>query len=439
MTSRRSNSSYRPSRRKRRRISKETRTSFVFSSAIHAVLIVLIGIAGGKKLGEDVKLTEISYIEERYGMEVAKKVTVAPEKLPVLRKEEPVKREGSLFAKAKPEQKPPPGPIMNADMASVPLPKPIARETNPFEAKRLESRRRSASASIAPKVEPDQVLLSAGLSQPPREMRIASEEVALNGKVLVGRKSRLPETVEFQVDEGDVSLAGSAMTLALPSGGVAEGHPELVGGELLAGREAYRGDLPAGHLVAKSGRDRLLALAEIDVGSSAPGVAGSELGTAALLEPTAGKGLVSRGGSDAISRGVLRPGPALRQQEEPLARTMKPPSPSRAEEAPAEARRVEDEDGVSMTLSGPILDRAILVSRSPSYPEKATQRGWQGTVSIYFTVRPDGTINKILTEKASTHQVLDEAAGRCLRDWRFSPVEGAADQWGVLTIVFRLR
>jgi len=328
---------------------------------------------------------------------------------------------------------------MNADMASVPLPKPIARETNPFEAKRLESRRRSASASIAPKVEPDQVLLSAGLSQPPREMRIASEEVALNGKVLVGRKSRLPETVEFQVDEGDVSLAGSAMTLALPSGGVAEGHPELVGGELLAGREAYRGDLPAGHLVAKSGRDRLLALAEIDVGSSAPGVAGSELGTAALLEPTAGKGLVSRGGSDAISRGVLRPGPALRQQEEPLARTMKPPSPSRAEEAPAEARRVEDEDGVSMTLSGPILDRAILVSRSPSYPEKATQRGWQGTVSIYFTVRPDGTINKILTEKASTHQVLDEAAGRCLRDWRFSPVEGAADQWGVLTIVFRLR
>jgi len=77
----------------------------------------------------------------------------------------------------------------------------------------------------------------------------------------------------------------------------------------------------------------------------------------------------------------------------------------------------------------------------PAYPAAAKQQGWQGTVSIYFTVRPDGSIKKVLVEKASSHQVLDEAAKRCLEHWRFSalPTGASAEQWGVLTIVFRLR
>jgi len=62
-----------------------------------------------------------------------------------------------------------------------------------------------------------------------------------------------------------------------------------------------------------------------------------------------------------------------------------------------------------------------------------------GGVSVYFTVRPDGSVNKILIEKASAHQVLDEAAKRCLAQWRFSPLDGKAEQWGVLTVIFKLR
>ncbi len=427
----------------RRRLQSGSRVSFLISLALHVAVILLLGIGGVQKTQEEIKLTEISYLEERYGEEVAKKVTVAPEKLAAILPEDTPKplREGSIFAE---KETPPPPELMAAKMATLPIPAPKPKPVeapNPFAAAELKSRSRSKPSTTLPRVKAEDVLLSAGLTDAPRAVRQASEDVDLSGQVLVGRRARLDEATLFEVSAGDgPAIAGSSLTLSLPEGGIAEGRPDLVGGKLAEGKREYRGDLPSGHLVAdRSGRDRVTALASIQ--TAGPGAGGSGILAGAVAEPTKGKGLVSRGGRDAISRGSLGPrGKGSSRPVEALARAITPPSPAKEESQPAPAQQSPtDGKGVSMTLSGPVLGREVLASRPPDYPEAARQQGWQGSVSVYFTVRPDGSIKKVFVEKASPYQVLDQAAKRCLEHWRFKPEPAAAEQWGVLTIVFRLR
>lgn len=417
---------------KRPRRLSDSRVSLVISLALHAGVFLLLGIGGAAQVRDELKLTEISYIEERYGEEVAKQVTLAPEKTapPAPESAAPPQREGSIFAKDEP-----------ADLAELPLPAPMPKPVelpNPFAAQTLKSRGRARSSPALPRIATEQVLLAAGYTEAPDRKRPSGEDLNLQGQVLVGREARLSESALFEVDAGDgPAIAGGALTLAVPEGGVATGHPELVGGSLAQGRKAYQGDLPAGNLVAKgSSRDRVTALASIQV--AGPGDGGMGLLSGALTSPSKGAGLVSRGGRDAVSRGSLRPrdGDASRAGEA-LARAITPSNLESAKKTPAQP--MDKAKGVSMTLSGPILDREILASQAPSYPADAKRKGWQGTVSVYFTVRADGSINKVITEKASPYQSLDEAAKRCLTQWRFSAKPGAAEQWGVLTIIFRLR
>lgn len=424
---------------RRRRLVSESRVSFLISVCLHAGLLLLLGIQGVRQVQSEVKLTEISYIEQRYGEQVAKKVTVAPEKVLDLAPEraEPPKREGSIFAKGKPTPE-----LQELAATPLPAPKPKPVEApSAFAKAPLQSRARRASVPGVKRVESEDVILSAGLTDSPQRTRMASEEVDLKGQVLVGRKSGATRSTLFEVDEGGPSLAGSALTLAAPTGGVANGHPDLVGGTLVEGKQAYRGNLPSGHLVDKGkGSGRVEALASIQIaGPGGEGTAGILGG--GIAEPSRGKGLVSRGGRDAISRGSLRPrGEAPPRPADALTKVIAPPKQDEGEaEAPAEASSKQEADGVSMTLSGPILGREILASRPPDYPAQARRQGWQGAVSVYFTVRPDGSIKKVFVEKASPYQVLDQAAKRCLEHWRFEAAPEAAEQWGVLTIVFRLR
>ncbi|MBM4117968.1 energy transducer TonB [bacterium] len=430
-----------------RRIRSDTNLGFVLSLGLHLLLFLLLGSFSARRMTQGEKLTEIAYIEQRYGEAVAKKVSLAPEKLAPAVTTTPAETpqlEGSLFAKDKPT-----GAPAGPELAAPPPPLPTPREApNPFTAPTLTSRQRRSEAPALPRVSEEQLLLSAGLTDNPRRVLMGAEDVNLKGKVLVGRSSRLGDDALFKVESGEApALAGGALTLAVPEGGLVGGHPELVGGQLAEGKQAYRGALPGGNLVAKdASRERLTALSSLQVGGKSP--AGDELAGTGIAEPGRGAGLISRGGSDAVTRGgsllprregsEARPAPAVPRSIEPE----RPAVAAAAVPAPtAGPGGAQAEKDVSMTLSGPILDREVLASQAPSYPAAAKQQGWQGTVSVYFTVRPDGTVKKVLIEKASPHQVLDEAAKRCLEHWRFSalPTGATAEQWGVLTIVFRLR
>lgn len=99
-------------------------------------------------------------------------------------------------------------------------------------------------------------------------------------------------------------------------------------------------------------------------------------------------------------------------------------------------------NGLDMTITGPLSGRAINKAVPPLYPEIARKHGWEGAVAIHFTVLADGAVkDNMYVEQASAHHELDGAAMAALRQWIFSALpahEAQVEQWGVLTIIFRL-
>ncbi len=94
------------------------------------------------------------------------------------------------------------------------------------------------------------------------------------------------------------------------------------------------------------------------------------------------------------------------------------------------------------SLMGPVVDRALLAHAKPVYPEWAKKQAIEGSVSLYFVVRPDGRIKEnILVEKTSGFEEFDLNAIRALRGWKFEPLGPGAsgEQWGRITFHFRLR
>ncbi len=93
-------------------------------------------------------------------------------------------------------------------------------------------------------------------------------------------------------------------------------------------------------------------------------------------------------------------------------------------------------------LMGPVADRPILSHPTPVYPEWAKSEAVEASVTLYFVVRPDGTVKEnVLVQKTAGFEDFDESARAALRDWRFEPLRAdrAGEQWGTITFHFRLR
>jgi len=94
------------------------------------------------------------------------------------------------------------------------------------------------------------------------------------------------------------------------------------------------------------------------------------------------------------------------------------------------------------SLAGPIADRAILNMTRPVYPEWAKRDAVEGSVTLYFVVRPDGSVKEnVLVQKTAGFQDFDESARTALRTWRFEALRAGrtGEQWGTITFHFRLR
>jgi TonB family protein len=95
-----------------------------------------------------------------------------------------------------------------------------------------------------------------------------------------------------------------------------------------------------------------------------------------------------------------------------------------------------------VSLAGPIADRAILSHPAPGYPEWAKHDAVEGSVTLYFIVRPDGTVKEnVLVQKTAGFEDFDDNARDALRAWRFAalPAGRSGEQWGTITFHFRLR
>ncbi|HKA25115.1 MAG TPA: energy transducer TonB [Candidatus Eisenbacteria bacterium] len=139
---------------------------------------------------------------------------------------------------------------------------------------------------------------------------------------------------------------------------------------------------------------------------------------------------LTRGGS-----GGHAVSPALAATGLPAADRPEAAAPSHGEET---ARR----QLAGASLAGPIADRAILQMTPPVYPDWAKKEAVEGSVTLYFVVRPDGSVKEnVLVQKTAGFQDFDENARTALRTWRFEALRAGrtGEQWGTITFHFRLR
>ena len=59
----------------------------------------------------------------------------------------------------------------------------------------------------------------------------------------------------------------------------------------------------------------------------------------------------------------------------------------------------------------------------PLYPARAVRKRWQGRVILDVEILPSGTVGVLKTDASSGHWVLDQAAIKAVRQWRFNPAK----------------
>ncbi len=63
----------------------------------------------------------------------------------------------------------------------------------------------------------------------------------------------------------------------------------------------------------------------------------------------------------------------------------------------------------------------VLNNPAPAYPELARQKGWEGRTIVRVEVSPAGQATKVSIARGSGFGVLDQAALRAVKKWRFQP------------------
>jgi len=435
-----------------------TTGGFTTSVAIHAAIFLLLALMmreGARKAGEVLdELTEIAYIEARYGEDVAQQVRVKTQ--PVVQPKQETPEEAKLEEVPVPQPETPQPALQSRQLLQT-LPNRLAtrpllqnRQAADVDAPRLSSAQQRqfldttsrqldsrTFADAAPRLDTrnlrDPSALAADANAPRLTSREAQAAFQGNDVALVGRKSSVDlSEVDFEVGAGGASSGGGRMALQLATGGSETGHAGLVGGRLEEGQTAYQGSVAALVQTAKDNERR--AAAAVDVAAPAR----STQGRTTILDYGPGGAAGSTGQASLRGR---QQAPAEAPSAAAVAQaTSKPTAPPQTQLAETQAKAMGGK-GVSMTISGQISDRKVVASAMPVYSEAARKAGWEGVVAVHFTVLPDGRVkDNMYFDQTSAHRDLNRAAMDAVKQFRFEPLAGAdrVEQWGVITIVFRL-
>jgi len=192
------------------------------------------------------------------------------------------------------------------------------------------------------------------------------------------------------------------------------------------GLELSTGLAGADVVIASGGAGTKEILSRPEVKPSIDLSSSGRLGTGGSL-PGSGGG---RGGAPGISLEPVGPGPEIRIPSP----SAPPPPPSNILENPSTGSRKP-----TMEVTGQIANREILRRVRPQYPPQALREGREGVVQVKFFVSPEGRVlPNIVVVRSSGWADLDQAVIQALREWQFAPISGREDQWGILTVVFRL-
>ena len=426
-----------------------TSGGFGVSIAVHGGLLLLLMfiMQMGPKLVDGVmdELTEIAYIEARYGEDVAKKVKLKTQPkvaLPEQKQQEVAEVEAELpgietRSLVKPKK------TLEQKLAKLDLPKPVSRKAkmldtdapklnqNTTRKPLLDTRSRLNSKKFAdvemPNVDTSNLrnagIMSADVSSPKLSSKTTPSDFNAQNMALVGKKSKTNlENVEFEVSSG----SKSKMSFSLPTGGVEGGNAALVGGSLSEGQEVYQGSVEDILVVAAAQRYQAAA-ADVELPQATANL--ESKGRRTLLDYGNGNGAAALSGR---TRQAVAEAPEINA----IVKT----KPAEERKVVAEATPSLGGSGVSMSITGEISNRRILKSVPPEYSALAKSKGWAGVVAVHFTVMPDGNVkSNMFFEQTSAHRDLNKAAMEAIKMFRFEPLEGSLqEQWGVITIMFRL-
>ncbi len=427
---------------------RQTRGGFAASLGAHVLAILLLGLMIGHQAVQRLEdeLTEISYIEARYGEDVAAKVKL---KDPMLNKPAPPGPVGpgiTTDSAVKPKEAPPgpPAPVLAPELPpATPRPQPQLAQ--------------AAAPQIAPVTKPVRTLeqapvLDARDAPAPARRVIDTDKLkdSLAGKLVEAQPRTLRPTPvadreAFKPVNGNLRDRGGRgpsgadpVVSAAPRqdpGTVVEA-PASLGGASLSSRASAGSYVAPASSLAPAGvtQGSMAGGAVLDIaGPASGGGGGARKGRKTILNYGSGGG----GGGGLVGRsGRLAEPPASRA-------IVNDPAPATSDDkAQVAEAKVSAEKGVGMTITGQIAGRKILHRVAPGYSDAARRNGWEGVVAVRFTVLPDGRVkDNMFFEQTSVHRDLNQAAMAAIKQFRFASLpsdQSAVEQWGVITIVFRL-
>lgn len=436
--------------------SRSTRGGMSVSFVVHAALLLLLALMAGRQaaiIDEGGELMEIAYIEARYGEDVAAKVKI--KETPRIRPEPPGRGVNTDSAMKAPETASPEAPRPEAKPAA-PRPKPKMQapvRVNPVQrpaAARVEVATPSTAAKTPQKTLATASQLAAKSPRPQARKVIDSSRLSGSLKNLETRDANGPQAQRSKATsdafapaqaglkskKGAVAVGSDVLAEAGARRGsaqVADGPTTLAAGGALqpAAGATYQASgaslAPAG---TGSGGSSRSALVDVDGPRSGAG-GGKKSGRKTILNYGSGSG--GRGGSLSGRQRIAEPAAKQEIVAEAVTRDA-------GQKAVADVKL--DAKGVNMTISGQIEGRRILQSVAPKYTSQAKKKGWEGVVAVHFTVKADGRVkDNLYFEQTSVHRDLNHAARAAIKEFVFAPLgpeQAAVEQWGVITIVFRL-
>lgn len=410
-----------------------TRGGLIASTVAHTVLLLLLGLFAGRQarlVSDADELTEITYIEAHYGEDVAAKV-----KLKALARR-------SLLEK-------PAGPGIATESAFKPqtvTPEPARPAARPAMAE-------APAPSVEPAAKPQLLATPA-----PLDGKAYQQDQKITVDSAASRRGAVVPVTDAPSPRAPV--AADAVAFSPPAANLQSrrGKLVIVDEPLPAGSAAaaasigdVAGDLGGGDLDQARSRQTLVAtlLPAAGEGSGPAGAGGRGVldvdgpsGTGG--SETGGRRTILDYGSGGGGRGASLAGTGQRLTPALDSRAIVAQEQADVDGDIANVAEVQPAgQGVSMSITGQIQGRQILRSAAPTYPEQARRRGWEGVVAVHFTVLADGRVkDNMYLEQGSVHRDLNRSAMDALKQFRFAPLppdRAAVEQWGVITIIFRLR
>lgn len=434
--------------------SRSTGGSLGASFVLHAGLLLLLSLLAGRQaLQPDTRpeLTEISYIETTDGDDVVAQVREEVNAAPAARPEPP-----GQGVETRSAMKPAPDPAPAAQPAAAPQmekpaparkapprPEPVRRPEPKTEIAAVQAP--APAARQAPAKAPETQKLPTGKPRPAtRKLQVPTADRSATATAVVAEAQAPQRAPRQQVAEtfqpasaglkrksgtlaaGDDVLA--AQTGSSRSQGLAEASDQLAAGRLQQ-RDTQPAYAMAGAALKPSrGRAGSSGVADVEGPTASGGSSGK--GRRTILDYGSGNG--GRGGS-LKGKGRLA---------EPQSPALESDATNQAQAAPKVAEVKVEDLGSNMTISGQIKGRKILQSAPAEYSAQARRQGWEGVVAVHFTVLADGRVkDNMYFDQTSVHRDLNQAAMAAIRKFRFAPLpagQAAVEQWGVITIVFRL-